>query len=926
MGSPLRFLCKSFLLALWLLPAAALAQPSDLEPRRAPEKPSQTRVGPDRDAARVIIKFSEGTRVRRTARGLEGASSFELPRLRPVLAHHGLAPSALRRLLQLPENRVDTLRDRAQARSRRALADLNLYFRLDVPPEVDTAALCDELNALSFVELAEPDARPMPAPVDLPPPTPDFSSLQSYRDPPPAGIGALDPLAVPGGDGSGTTLVDVEYSWRLDHEDLELPPSAVISAGTPFDPFNSPEHGTAVLGEIGALGNGYGMSGAARGATLRVAPAATFEFGYSLALAITEALEVLEPGDVILLEQQMCVCGRTCNSACSGCGPVEWLQANFDAISLATSLGVTVVEAAGNGAVQLDAPACLDLFDRSFRDSGAIIVGAGNPFHERLSFSSHGSRVDLQAWGERVATTGYGDLFNAGDPLQRYTSGFNGTSSASPIVAAAALSVQGALIASGAGPLDPVPLRTLLALTGAPQEECDPVAEKVGPFPNIPAALGLAAPEGPPPQCDDGLDNDADGRSDLSDGDCTAAADPSEWSLRPGDVLIADTGPFEDRPGGISPLLRVDPVSGFQTALTGPSEVSDATALALGPEGRLLGLDFSPAKVFEIDPASPGVSLFSGCASRAWGFATEAAGTIVYTDSQAGIVRRLDPVSGAQTIASSGGSLGVPRGIQVEIDGSLVVVDGLVPPNIKVLRIDPGTGAQTILSPAGLLNQPRGLAIEKNGSLVVANLGFVVRVDAVSGAQSMLASGGNLAALGGIAVDDCTGDLFTAERGVTGATPALVRIHPVTGAQTVVSTGDQFVEPLGVSLVYGACAPVPLVGSALGGSVGVTIGEVEVSIPTVAGQPLAQILKALALAIRNHPALESLAIAATVSGSELQVRGGAQAVSAFSNDPGLFLGIRATNPVPAISAPGLALLVGLLAAGAVLAGRTPPRS
>ena len=36
-----------------------------------------------------------------------------------------------------------------------------------------------------------------------------------------------------------------------------------------------------------------------------------------------------------------------------------------------------VVEAAGNGAVELDAPECEGWFDRSVRDSGAIIVGAG---------------------------------------------------------------------------------------------------------------------------------------------------------------------------------------------------------------------------------------------------------------------------------------------------------------------------------------------------------------------------------------------------------------------------------------------------------------------------------------------------------------------------------------------------------------------
>jgi sugar lactone lactonase YvrE len=917
-----------FLVALWLLPTPALPQPSkpsDLAPRRAAEKPAKTRVGPDRDAARVIVKFSEGTRVRRGARGLEGAASFEPGRLRAVLARHGLAPDALRRLLQLPESRVDALRELGQVRSRRALADMNLYFRLDVPAGVDTAALCDELNALPFVELAEPEARPMPAPVDLPPPTPDFSAQQYYRDPPPAGIGVPDPALVPGGDGSGITIVDIEYSWRFDHEDLELPPAAMLDIGTPVDPFSNPEHGTAVLGELGALGNGYGMSGAVRGVTLRVAPAFTSQSGYSVALAITQSAAVLGPGDVILLEQQACVCGRTCSPSCSGCGPVEWEQANFDAIALATSLGISVIEAAGNGSVQLDAPACLGRFDRSVRDSGAIIVGAGNAFHRRLFFSSHGSRVDLQAWGQNVATTGYGDLFNPGDARQRYTSGFSGTSSASPIVAAAAASVQGALVAAGSDPLDPVSLRTLLALTGEPQDACEPPAEKIGPFPNVPAALGLAEPAGPPPQCDDGLDNDADGRSDLADGDCTHAGDPSEWSLRPGDVLIADSGPFDDRPGGSGQLLRVDPVSGFQTVLADPREVSDPTALALRPDGRLLGLDFSPARVFEIDPASPGVSLLGGCGSRAWGFATEAAGTIVFTDTVNASVQRFDPVSGAQSTVSSGGALVVPRGIQVEGGGSLVLVDGVVSPNIKLLRISPDTGMQTLLSANGLLSQPRGLALEADGSLVVANLGLVVRVDAESGAQSLVASGGNLAALGGIDVDDCTGDLFTAEQGITGATPALVRIHPASGAQSVISTGDRFVEPVGVSLVRGACAQVPVAGSALGGSVGVMIGEVLVSVPTLAGQPLQQILTWLATAIRNHPTLESLGIAATVSGGKLQVRGGAQVVSFVSNDPGL----RPVTPpsgVPALSAQGLAALAGLLAAGGVLAWRSSSRA
>ena len=114
-------------------------------------------------------------------------------------------------------------------------------------------------------------------------------------------------------------------------------------------------------------------------------------------------------------------------------------------------------------------------------------------------------------------------------------------------------------------------------------------------------------------------------------------------------MLRADVGLLEDRPGGYSQLLRVDPVSGFQTELTHPREVSDAIALRLLPDGRMMGLDFASARVFEINPAAQSVSYLGGCAQRAWGFAPEAAGTLVFTDSAAASVLRINPVSGAQT-------------------------------------------------------------------------------------------------------------------------------------------------------------------------------------------------------------------------------------------------------------------------------------
>ena len=235
------------------------------------------------------------------------------------------------------------------------------------------------------------------------PATPDYQGEQGYRLSAPEGVGASDVTAVAGADGAGVAIVDIEYNWVLDHEDLELDASANIDSAPLYDPYPVDEgnHGTAVLEILGGRPNAYGVTGLVPEATLLVAPAMTTSHGYNVARAVNLAAQILGPGDVILIEQQSYVCGG------SNFGPVEWNPPVFDAIATATALGIVVVEAAGNGAVDLDAPACGGWFDRSVRDSGAIIVGAGEPgSRARLSFSSYGSRVDLQGgasrWRRRV--------------------------------------------------------------------------------------------------------------------------------------------------------------------------------------------------------------------------------------------------------------------------------------------------------------------------------------------------------------------------------------------------------------------------------------------------------------------------------------------------------------------------------------------
>ena len=156
-----------------------------------------------------------------------------------------------------------------------------------------------------------------------------------------------------------------------------------------------------------------------------------------------------------------------------------------------------IVEAAGNGAKSLDGPEYA--FYRSFGDTGAIIVGAGcwGVGHLPMAFTTYGSRVDLQAWGQEVFTTGKGFLSHVqdtGDTIwvngqsdfgQCYRRQFSGTSSATPMVAASVALVQSFAEAEFGCRLKPRQMRKLLIDTGIPQA----YGVHIGPIPNVGEAV-----------------------------------------------------------------------------------------------------------------------------------------------------------------------------------------------------------------------------------------------------------------------------------------------------------------------------------------------------------------------------------------------------------------------------------------------------
>ena len=461
---------------------------------------------------------------------------------------------------------VATLRARRLALMKKCNCDLGdkaNYFRLTLGGDQPArAGVLAKLSALTSVEVAYPVSLPVVPPADIPPTTPDYSSYQGYFNDAPNGIGLSAARALAGGFAEGVTSVDVEYGWDVGHEDLELCIDALVpDAGTLYDDPDYVAHGTSVLGILFAQDNGYGVTGSLLGATCKFAPSYTTQNGYNVARGIDLAHTNITalPG-VILLEAQEG--GPNFDpQTYGGMVPVEYIPATYDAIREAVADGIVVVEAGANGWEDLDAEVYGDTFNREVSDSGAILVGAGTPpgnppARTREWYSNWGSRLDVQAWGSLVYTSGYGDLFGPnGDVNQYYTAQFGGTSSASPIVTSAVGLLLGVFRAGNGQscstpgecsgdetcdtanftpgwcvkllPPEPLTVRRVLTDTGTPQT--GDTAEHIGPLPNLALAIeAIAATCGNDvvetgEACDDGNTTGGDGcsadcRSDESCG------------------------------------------------------------------------------------------------------------------------------------------------------------------------------------------------------------------------------------------------------------------------------------------------------------------------------------------------------------------------------------------------------------------------
>lgn len=311
--------------------------------------------------------------------------------------------------------------------------------------------------------------------------------------------------------GQNVGFIDLEQGWILcpKHEDLPMDKIKLLEVNGVAENRDRIGsyigiHGINTLGVVLATNNDKGTIGIASDTEytkLISYDRSRSDRGQNIAESIVEVIVRLingeiNIGDILLLEVQL--------EENAIKWPAEIATANFDAIRLATALGLIVIEAAGNSKVNLDLwkpnnnnEYPLSISSEGFRDSGAIMVGAAKWRNGKyVNSANYGTRINCFAHGENVATSGgnenwradieysmeemshillndKGDLSTDDRPdtsSDNYTSNFGGTSAASAIIAGAAILLQSAYknkCGHGSNTaLSPLQMRHLLSTRG----------------------------------------------------------------------------------------------------------------------------------------------------------------------------------------------------------------------------------------------------------------------------------------------------------------------------------------------------------------------------------------------------------------------------------------------------------------------------
>ena len=358
---------------------------------------------------------------------------------------------------EVPVQKIKDLMAHAEAVSGQSAPDLLRWYAVD-PGPIDPQFVAAAISALPFVTQAAVQG---PAEVTLTPHLNPQFPAQRYLLDAPEGIDAKHAWSLLGGQGVGVLIIDVEHGWWPDHEDLADVRVEVLGG----IPDRLDRHGTSVFGILAATDNTKGIIGIAPAANLALSPLrrapgpGIVNPEKNLLNAIFRAMmrQTREPDRPMVLLIEV---GGEIESGKKNALPPSIELCVPDLIQMAVQEGITVIEAAGNGNVDLDAYTRNGVkpFQRGARDTGSIMVaatGAGMSL-TKTTFSSFGSRVDCFAWGEGVRTCEF-------DVIPSTYGDFSGTSAATAIVAGAAALIQSVAMIRTGSRLSPKRMRELMA-------------------------------------------------------------------------------------------------------------------------------------------------------------------------------------------------------------------------------------------------------------------------------------------------------------------------------------------------------------------------------------------------------------------------------------------------------------------------------
>ncbi len=277
-------------------------------------------------------------------------------------------------------------------------------------------------------------------------------------------------------------------------------------------------------------------------------------------------------------------------------------------------------------------------------------------------------------------------------------------------------------------------------------------------------------------------------------------------------------------------------------------DVQNASAVTLN-SGDVVVLESSPNRVVKIDPATGQQTLITSAITEVLTEKIEYApwGKLYAITRVSGKLLEIDPGTGNVTTISSGQFFVNPRGLDFTASGRIVVVDTGSSYDGRVVSIDPSTGIQTLLFDYNTFGPyTYDAAIAHNGDLYVTEVsgglakytGAVTPVPlsgSISGAvavtfespHTLLAVASTFDAIKRISLPSgtvstvtsngyLTNPLDVAANRSTGAIYAVdydnnyvVQIDPISGAQSLLSSGNLLSRPTGITIVQGAVVPEP---------------------------------------------------------------------------------------------------------------------